>query len=56
MDMKSNGDNAKNSLDSEKSLWERFETELKTVVFGVLFSLLKDEEPSIYTSTLITIV
>jgi len=56
MDIKSNSGNNKNSLDSEKSLYERLEIELKNVIFAVLFQLLKDDEPSIYFSFIISII
>ena len=41
MELKSNN---KNTIDSEKSSFEKFESELKNSIFGVLFVLLKDEE------------
>lgn len=38
--------NNKSSLDSEKSLTEKIELEIKHIIFGVLFTLLKEEETS----------
>src|SRR5690348_2163619 len=57
MDLKTaEGNNNKNNIDSEKGAFERFESELKTTIFGVLFMLLKDEEMSIYTSIIIAVI
>ncbi len=56
MELKSNNDNAKNSLDSEKSFFQKLEIEMKNIIFSVMYILLKDEEASIYTSILIAII
>ncbi|EAS07526.3 PAS domain S-box protein (macronuclear) [Tetrahymena thermophila SB210] len=56
MDYKSSSSGNKNSLDSEKSLFERIEQELKNVLFGVLFQLLKDVEPSIWIARLLSFI
>ena len=48
MDIKAgHSSNNKSSLDSEKSLLEKLESELKTIIFGVLFILLKEEDSSL---------
>ena len=57
MDLKTNhSNNNKTNIDSEKSAFERFESELKNSIFGVLFILLKDEEISIYGSFVIGLI
>jgi hypothetical protein len=58
MDLKTNSNsNAnKNAIDSEKSAFERFESELKNTIFGVLFVLLKDEEVSIWITFIFTFI
>ena len=57
MDLKTNNsNNNKSSIDNEKSTFERFESELKNSIFGVLFVLLKDEETSIYGSFLVGLI
>ena len=57
MDLKTNKSNSnKNNINNEKSAFERFESDLKNSIFGVLFILLKDEETSIYGSFLIGLI
>lgn len=59
MDLKAIGANEgdnKNSVDNEKSAFERFEAELKNIIFGVLFVLLKDDESNIWITSVVSIV
>lgn len=57
MDLKtSNATNSKNSFDSEKSSFEKFEADVKNAIFGVLFVLLKEEEMSIWVASIISII
>jgi len=45
MDLKDNNSTAnKNNIDTEKSTFERLETEVKNTIFSVVFVLLKDDE------------
>jgi inner membrane protein involved in colicin E2 resistance len=55
MDIKAgHSSNNKSSLDSEKSLLEKLESELKTIIFGVLFILLKEEDSSLILAMLVS--
>lgn len=47
MELKSNFGNTKGALDSEKSVIEKMQTELKNVFFRVVQLMLKEEEQSI---------
>ena len=51
-----NNNNNKNNLDNEMGAYEKFESELKNTIFGVLFVLLKEQEVSIYGSFLIAFI
>lgn len=44
------------NVDGDKSAFEKFEIELKNTVFGVLFVLLKEEEGSIWISSLFVFI
>jgi hypothetical protein len=55
MDIKAgHSSNNKSSLDSENSLLEKLESELKTIIFGVLFILLKEEDSSLILAMLVS--
>ena len=57
MDLKTTSSNAnKNSIDNEKSTFERFESELKNTIFSVLFVLLKEDDMNIWWSFVITLI
>jgi hypothetical protein len=56
MDIKASDSNNKTNIDSEKGAFERFETELKNSIFGVLFLILKDDEMSIVLAFIISVI
>ena len=57
MDLRATNDNNnKNNVDSEQGAFEKFETELKNTIFGVLFVLLKEQEVSIYIYFILSII
>jgi hypothetical protein len=56
MDLKSNVGNSKQVLDSEKSFFERLESEFKQMIFGVVYQLLQEDEQNYYLSLFLYIV
>ena len=56
MDFKGAGSSAKNNLDSEKSVLERFESRYKNTYFWALFVVLKEEDSSLILALLGSII
>ena len=52
MDIKTASNVNARNLDSDKSWFEKIETELKNIIFGALFILLKEEESSLIIALL----
>ena len=46
----------KHSIDIEKSIYDKIQIEIKTVIYSVVFLLLKEDESSVYLSSFIIII
>jgi len=57
MDMKSTDlTSASNKIEEEQTALERFESELKSTIFGVLFVLLNEHEHSIIHTVIMSLI
>lgn len=57
MDLRETNDsNNKNLIDVEMGALEKFESEVKNTIFGVLFLILKENEVSIYVTILFMLI